>query len=765
MAGIPGAAVKTEASRFCALPEMERRKRQQRAVAELGQAALSRIEREILLGQTCALVESVLEVAHCSIVEHAETAWRTSFAIRSRDEHLLCGDDHPAHVALLLYAVASDEAVVLDNLVADPRADGRHFADVHDLHSGVVTRIGAGEHPFGALLALDCRDRTFAPDEVEFLEAVANLTGAMLERAHVDRELAQSHQRFRSLVENSSDGILLTSERGIIQYASPSSARLLGANDSEIIGMTLTSLLDTDDVVKVNRHHSQLLAAFGTTVQDELCVRHADGEWRYLEAVAQNLLHDPAVDAILINYRDVTERRVAEHQLQHLAYHDALTDLPNRFLFGDRLRHAVDHARRRHRGLAVVYLDLDRFKLVNDTLGHAVGDQLLQAVAHRLSGVVRADDTVARLGGDEFALLLLDIERPEDAGRVGSKVLEALRAPLAVGDHQLYTTASIGISMFPADAEDAPDLLRNADVALYRAKELGRNNMQLFALSMNERYRTRLDVEQRLRNAVEHDELVLHYQPIVDAKSGTIGAVEALVRWRQADGRIAQPCEFISVAEETGLILPIGEWVLVRACADLAQWRRDGMTELRVAVNLSAHQIQQRRFVDFVGDTVTRAGLPADAVELEVTESMAMQNLQWSLSVLDQLESFGVRIAIDDFGTGQSSLAYLKRFPLHTLKIDREFLHDMRHPADAAILGSIIVLGRSLGLYVVAEGVETADELELLRHYGCDGLQGYLLGRPRPAADVPEMVRAFHWPAPRGVLNAGNTRAAASAHR
>jgi EAL domain-containing protein (putative c-di-GMP-specific phosphodiesterase class I) len=320
--------------------------------------------------------------------------------------------------------------------------------------------------------------------------------------------------------------------------------------------------------------------------------------------------------------------------------------------------------------------------------------------------------------------------------------------------------------MYPTDADDAGSLLRNADAALYRSKELGRNNVQLFATSMNERYRDRLEIEQRLRRAVDQNELLLYYQPIVDAQTGKIRTLEALVRWRQADGRIAAPAEFISVAEETGLILPIGEWVLARACADLAQWRKIGMPDLRVAVNLSAHQIQQSHFVRDIAETITHSGLPANAIELEVTESTAMQNLQWSLSVLDQLQSFGIRIAVDDFGTGQSSLAYLKRFPLHTLKIDREFLRDMKEPSDAAILGAIISLGRSLGLYVVAEGIETAEELELLRNYGCDGFQGYFLGRPKPAEDVPALIRTFRWPARSGGMNAaGNGWAAAASDR
>jgi diguanylate cyclase (GGDEF)-like protein/PAS domain S-box-containing protein len=690
------------------LPEVERRRRQQRAVAELGQAALSRIDPEILLRQTCALVETVLGIARCRIV-------------------------------------------------SDPPAGAG---------AGLVAPIGRGASAFGLLAAFDDRDRTFAADEVEFLEAVAHLTAAMLERARIDRELALSGQRFRSLVENSSDGIFLVDANGIIEYASPSSIRLLGAADSELAGIPLVSLLHPDDVVKASRNHSRLTTAPAATVQDELRVRHANSEWRDIEIVARNLLDDPAVGAIVVNYRDITDRRLAEQQLQHLAYHDTLTNLPNRFLFGDRLRHAIDQARRRHRGLAVIYLDLDRFKLVNDTLGHTAGDQLLQAVARRLCEIVRLDDTVARLGGDEFALLLLDIDRPEDAGRVGGKILDALRAPLNAGEHQLYATGSIGISMYPNDAEDAASLLRNADTALYRAKELGRNNVQLFAASMNERYRSRLEIEQRLRRAVDHDELMLHYQPIVDVRSGTVRAVEALVRWRQEDGRIAPPADFISVAEETGLILLLGEWVIARACADLAAWRAAGLTDLRVALNLSAQQIQQRSFARFLGDTIVHAGLPPDAVEIEITESTAMQNLQWSLSVLEQLHSFGVRVTVDDFGTGQSSLACLKRFPLDTLKIDREFLCDMKEPSDTAILGAIVALGRSLGLYVVAEGVETPEEVELLRHYGCDGLQGYFLGRPRAPEEVPEMVRSFRWPARRGVMNAaGISRAAASADR
>jgi diguanylate cyclase (GGDEF)-like protein/PAS domain S-box-containing protein len=358
----------------------------------------------------------------------------------------------------------------------------------------------------------------------------------MIDRARAEDALAASEQRFRALVENSTDGILLIDAGAVILYAGPSTARILGHGD-DLIGKRVDETIHPDDVMSARLFHGQLVAGADTIVRGEVRIRHADGRWRSIEAVATNLLHDPAVAAIVINYRDITDRKDAEQQLERLAYRDSLTDLPNRFLFHDRLRHAIDQAERRAHGLAVLYLDLDRFKLVNDTLGHSVGDELLQSVAVRLRQVLRADDTIARLGGDEFAILLPEVDRPEDAGSVAGKVLTALRAPFTVAEHQLYATVSIGLSIYPTDGEDVVTLLKNADSALYRSKELGRNNVQLFAASMNARYMRRLDLEVALRTALEREELEMHYQPIIDRRTGTIRSFEALMRCRWVTGR------------------------------------------------------------------------------------------------------------------------------------------------------------------------------------------------------------------------------------
>ena len=726
--------------------EIARRARQSRAIAELGQAALSHVEVSILIGQTCALVEEVLEADRCAIIELIDRDWQLRFSVGSKIDFALCDEIHEQHLAQLLYIAAMPGPMIFRNLAAEPRFDGNHLLAVHGVQAGVGVRIAGRERPFGVLLVYSGRDRLFLPDEVEFLQSVADLTGAMIESARADDALAASEQRFRALVENSTDGIFLIDAHGTIHYAGPSTCRILGFADSDLVGKRIEEVIHPDDVPTTRVFHAQLLSGKGMTVKGEVLVRHATRGWRAVEAMATNLLADPAVAAIVINYRDVTERKDAERQLERLAYRDSLTGLPNRFLFHDRLHHGIDQARRRRRGLGVMYLDLDRFKLVNDTLGHSIGDELLQAVAARLTDVLRVDDTIARLGGDEFAILLPDIDRPEDAGTVATKVVQALRAPFVVGSHQLYAPGSIGVSLYPADGEDVTTLLKNADSALYRAKELGRNNVQLFAASMNERYRKRLDLEVALRSAVERQELELHYQPIIDRRTGRIRAFEALMRWRRGD-ELVSPSAFIGIAEETGLIVAMGDWALDRACADLRAWRAGGAPEFGVAVNLSAHQLQQPEFIKTIHDTILRHNLAPYDLELEVTESAALQNLQWTLLVLDQLRSIGVRIAVDDFGTGQSSLAYLKRFPLHTVKMDREFLRDLSNPSDAALISSIIDLVHSLDLYVVAEGVETMAELRLLNARGCDGLQGYFFSKPMPANVVPEYVAAYRAPA------------------
>jgi diguanylate cyclase (GGDEF)-like protein len=432
----------------------------------------------------------------------------------------------------------------------------------------------------------------------------------------------------------------------------------------------------------------------------------------------------------------LAEVRMAEEKIKDLAYHDSLTSLPNRLVFTDRLTLAVSQAQRQGSTLAVLFLDLDRFKVINDSLGHSLGDLLLQQVGARLTGCLRAGDTVARLGGDEFVLLLPGVQGAAEAERVALKVLETLRQPFHLEGRELFVTASMGISLFPNDGQDADALVRNADAAMYRAKEQGRDSHRLYAPLMNDQAVERLALENALRRALSNDELVLHYQPLVEITSGRIHGVEALLRWRHPEKGLLWPSDFLHVAEVTGLILPIGPWVLRTACAQARAWHEQGMSGLRVAVNLSARQFQQGGLAEQVRRALGETNLPPSCLELEITETDAMQNTEATVRTFGDLKALGVRISIDDFGIGYSSLGTLKRLPIDTLKIDRSFIRDITSdPDDAAIVTAVIAMAHTLELQVVAEGVDTEEQLAFLRGYGCDLLQGHLFG---PAASAQE---------------------------
>jgi len=440
---------------------------------------------------------------------------------------------------------------------------------------------------------------------------------------------------------------------------------------------------------------------------------------------------------------DITERKRAEEQIKSLAYHDSLTGLPNRRLFRDRLSMAVAQAHRNSQHLAVLFLDLDRFKSVNDSLGHAAGDRLIQHVAERLRTCLREGDTVARLGGDEFTLLLPGVAQVVDAARVAEKVLDALRAPFLIEDRELLATASIGISLYPEDGRDADTLVKNADAGMYRAKQQGRDNYQLCAPALNATALERLALEGSLRHAVGQDELVLHYQPVLDVASGRVRAMEALLRWRHPELGLVPPADFIPLAEMTGLIIAFSPWVLRTACAQARAWQDAGHPGLGVAVNLSARQFQHPDLPGQVKRALEETKLEARFLELEISETSAMQGPEANVPTLRALKALGVRIAIDDFGTGCSSLGYLKRFPIDALKIDRSLTAEIPGDADdAAIANVVIALAHTLKLRVVAEGVETNDQLSFLTARRCDQAQGYLFGSPRPAKDCTEMLDA-----------------------
>lgn len=441
-------------------------------------------------------------------------------------------------------------------------------------------------------------------------------------------------------------------------------------------------------------------------------------------------------------YMAAMQRRV-EATIRHQASHDQLTGLANRSLFNEKLSLAVANARQNAEMLAVIFLDLDRFKNVNDTLGHAVGDELLQSVARRLSNCLRADDTIARWGGDEFTLLLYNIESAEDAKKICQRILYSLSSPFEFDGRELNMKASMGVSLAPYDGEDAETLLKNADAAMYRAKQQGRNNYQFYTRAIGNKVSESLDLENNLYKALEREEFVLHYQPQIDLTTGRLVGLEALIRWQHPERGLIPPDRFIAVAEETGLICPIGEWVLRTACAQNRSWQLLGAPPLRMAVNLSAYQFRQSNTVSSIAKILSETGLEPECLEIEITETAAMTDVPFTVSILQQLQAMGIHIALDDFGTGYSSLWSLKNLPLDTLKIDRSFVADLMNDSNGtAIVKVAIALGHGLNLKVIAEGVETAEQLEFLQALNCDLAQGYFFGKPMPAAEATQLCTA-----------------------
>ncbi len=457
---------------------------------------------------------------------------------------------------------------------------------------------------------------------------------------------------------------------------------------------------------------------------------------RHEEALTQLL------NSVSVQIGQSFQRKLAEDQLRFIANHDSLTGLPNRTMFNEGLRHALHQGARYNRGIGVMFIDIDRFKVVNDSLGHSAGDRLLQECAKRLTECLRESDIVARLGGDEFVVMIENFSGPRDAITVAQKVLTNLSTPFFVDGQEFLVSASIGISAFPDDGKDAETLLKNADIAMYRAKDQGRNNYQFYSAQMNKHTFERLAMESSLRRAIERNEFLLHYQPKLDLCTGAIAGVEALVRWQHPDWGMVSPAQFIPLAEETGLIVQIGEWVLKTACDQNKLWRDQGIPPLRVAVNLSARQFAQKTLLGDVARIIAQSGLTPECLELEITESLVMTNPEHATETLRKLKAMGISLSIDDFGTGYSSLAYLKRFPIDCVKVDRSFIKDIPNDVDdMAITKGVIALGHSLRLKVVAEGVETAEQQDFLRANGCDEIQGYLFSKPLPAEEVTVLLK------------------------
>jgi len=456
--------------------------------------------------------------------------------------------------------------------------------------------------------------------------------------------------------------------------------------------------------------------------------------------------------------QDITEHKNAEKKIRFLAYYDALTGLPNRQLFKEHSIQAIRMAQRDGTKLAIIYLDLDHFKRINDTLGHNAGDKLLQKVSENMMVVIRASDivtridsesqseetSIARLGGDEFTILLRGLTEIKHAALVAKRIIKCLGLPVKIAGQELYVTCSIGIVVYPDDGGDIDTLLKNADTAMYHAKDAGRNNFQFYAKHMNELTLARLNMEVKLKKALERNEFIVYYQPQVEAATSTIVGVEALIRWEHPERGLVSPAEFIPIAEETGLIIPLGEWVLRTACAQMAVWHKAGFNELRIGVNLSSIQFRHGNIVKTIKNVLAATGLDPQYLEVEITESIIMQNVEETIATLWKLKEMGLKLSIDDFGTGYSSMNYLKRFPLDTLKIDRSFIKDiMTEPNDAAITKATIGLAKGLNLTTIAEGVETKEQLTFLHKQGCDQIQGYFISRPVPAETVEQLFLRF----------------------
>ncbi|MEW7995183.1 MAG: EAL domain-containing protein [gamma proteobacterium symbiont of Clathrolucina costata] len=568
--------------------------------------------------------------------------------------------------------------------------------------------------------------------------------GEAVRRVLIDKQLRMAHRTAEEKLrladrafQNTAEGITVTDASGNIVSTNPAFEAITGYSHEEVLGLN-------PRVLKSGHHPDSFYKEMWDTLlltghwRGEIWNRRKNGdaypEWLTISAVKDG--NDETTHYVGV-FTDISQIKEAQDQINFLAHHDALTRLPNRALFRERFDHALMHARRENASIALLFLDLDRFKTVNDTLGHPVGDQVLLEVSKRMNQIIRASDTLARLGGDEFVLLLEEQTDAQHAAVVARKLIDLFSRPMIIGEHELVVTASIGITLYPNDGDDPDKLIRHADRAMYEAKQQGRNTYRFFTQALTEGALERLMMENDLRRAVARNELILHYQPIVNLETRKLQGIEALVRWQHPEQGLIAPGLFIELAEEIGIIGEIGQWVLRAACSQLARWDRDGFKVPRISVNLSVQQIDREGLITMVSEELNSSGLSPERLELEVTESMLIRNPELSRTVLSELRTLGVKFAIDDFGTGYSSLAYLKLLPLDHLKIDQSFVRDIGKDAnDEAIVRAIIGMSKSLGLESVAEGVEEAHQARFLQQAGSDLAQGYLYSRPLPADEI-----------------------------
>ena len=565
-----------------------------------------------------------------------------------------------------------------------------------------------------------------------------------LERRVEDRtaELRTSQQRFVALVQHSSDVVTVVDRLGNVSYQSASSQRVLGYDPADLVGRSLCELMDHEEA-------RAFLEALDQAASESLRIhtvhttwRHATGRMCRVEVTITNLLDNPDVNGLVLNSRDVTDRVVLEDQLITQAFTDSLTELPNRALFKDRLQHSLSRRSTAEVSVAVLFLDLDGFKAVNDTLGHSAGDDLLVMVSNRLRAVVRPSDTVARFGGDEFAVLVEDLPDSDYETELAQRINDIMREPFELDSERVHVAASVGIARVDAHSHSAEQLLRNADLAMYQAKSIGAGGYAVYHPGLHEGLVERVRLEADLRTALDSGQFIVHYQPMMSMRTGQITGVEALLRWQHPERGTIPPTEFIPMAESTGLIRPLGLWVLREACNQTMRWQRSlpDMGPLKVSVNVSARQLQQEDLADRVEEVLLETGLPAALLTLEMTESVLIDNREETLATLGRLRDMGVRLAIDDFGTGYSSLSYLHQFRVDVLKIDRSFVERLSNGGDAALVSTILRLGQTMHLETVAEGIENPQEMLMLRRQGCTTGQGFHFSPPVAAGGIEDLL-------------------------
>lgn len=726
------------------------------------------LDIEVILSTAVSETRELLGVDRCNFVWCYFDAPAPSFHL-SHEARLPDLPSHPIENPNNSYleALLSFETVRIDDLTSDTLLDAtlRERLIAQGYISFVSCPIQLRSGKLGLLCCAHCHTlHSWSDNEVELLQSVANQLAVAIDQAELYEQtrvaavtaMAQAEQLRQTLQElqhtqallqatldSTADGILVIDQavkigsfnkRFVEMWRIPDD--IAASQDSnKALAFISEQLKDPDTFLsKVNNLYAQ------PNAESHDILAFKDG--RIFERYSQPQYLDREIVGRVWSYRDVTERVRAEEKIRYQAMHDLLTGLPNRVLFNDRLSLALANAHRRQGLLAVMFMDLDRFKTINDTLGHDFGDQLLQAIAKRLKDCLRESDTVARWGGDEFTLLLPEVIDVKEAANIAQRILQALKPAFNLEGHQLHITNSIGIALYPDDGEVAETLLKNADAALYRAKEQGRNNYQLYTSTMNSKASELLLLENSLHNALERGEFVVYYQPQVNINRWEITRMEALLRWQHPTLGLASPHEFIPLAEENGLIVPIGEWVLRTACAQTKAWQDIGLQSLGVAVNLSARQFQQPNLVAMIAQVLDDTGLEPHFLELEITETAVMQDVDFSWTILNQLQQMGISIAMDDFGTGYSSLSYLKKFPLNIIKIDQSFISALAvDPCDRAIATAVIALGHGLNLSIVAEGVETKEQLECLRALQCEEIQGNFFSPPLSVKNATELLR------------------------